>query len=466
MQKCYIHIDSKDSCKELFEDERFVPIPIDASISSDDKSSEFVLLFVDYSPNESNIPKIFWKLISEGITSIIVLLKPTHKIESCWELLSKGFSDILVWENIESLNNFIESKYERRRLVKRVLDSNVVRENLIGNSKSWNRFLSNVIEASLFSNSNILISGESGTGKELVSRLVHTIDKRKSKGNLVLVDCTTLAPELAGSELFGHEKGSYTSSINSRDGAFALADQGTLFLDEISDLPLGLQAEILRAIQEKTYKRVGSNDWKKTNFRLICATNKNLKELVAEGRFRQDLYYRISDIQLSVPSLRQHSEDIEELASYFLNQFFKEVENECIPQFDSAVSEFIKNRELPGNVRELRQLVRRLAMHYCGGNRITIGCIPEDERPTKSSESSILKLIENWEESIKRAIVSGESLMNIKNIAAYLAIKIAIEMDQGDKQKAAERLNVSLRAVQQYIKKNPGVPFFPKDHDN
>src|SRR5262249_53288499 len=160
--------------------------------------------------------------------------------------------------------------------VREVLDSPLVRQNLVGESTAWKRFLSDVIEATLFSQASILLIGESGTGKELISRLIHTLDRRPDKKKLIIVDCTTIAPELSGSELFGHERGSYTKAIQSREGAVALANGGTLFLDEVGELPLNLQAELLRVLQEGTYKKVGSNSWQRSNFRLICATNKDL----------------------------------------------------------------------------------------------------------------------------------------------------------------------------------------------
>jgi transcriptional regulator with GAF, ATPase, and Fis domain len=137
----------------------------------------------------------------------------------------------------------------------------------------------------------VLITGESGTGKELIARLIHALDSRVDKGDFVILDCTTVVPTLSGSEFFGHEKGAFTGAIAQRDGAFAMADGGTLFLDEIGELPLVLQAELLRVIEEGMYKRVGSNTWRKTSFRLLCATNRDLLQEESRGNFRKDLYY-------------------------------------------------------------------------------------------------------------------------------------------------------------------------------
>ena len=148
-----------------------------------------------------------------------------------------------------------------------------------------------MIETILFSQAPILLIGESGTGKELISRLIHALDKRADKKKLVVVDCTTIVPELSGCELFGHERGSYTNAIQSREGAFALANNGTLFLDEIGELPMNLQAELLRVLQEGMYKKVGSNSWQKTSFRLVCATHRNLKIAVEKRKIQAGSFF-------------------------------------------------------------------------------------------------------------------------------------------------------------------------------
>lgn len=455
MTNCfYIDISKSRWVNDYSDDKRLVQLNTDKSINLENKNFNVLAIFCDNVPAETEIPQVVWELIGRGIYCILILTESPRQIEKCWNLMGKGLADIIIWEGLNPLFRLLDSKSKRMIKVKEILDSEVVRDNLVGESRIWKSFLSNVIHASVFSVSNILIHGESGTGKELVSRLIHTIDEREKKGKLVLVDCTTVVPELAGSEFFGHEKGSYTSSIGTRDGAFALADNGTLFLDEISELPMTLQAELLRVIQEKTYKRVGSNDWKSTNFRLVCATNKNLRTLVSEGKFRQDLFYRISDVEITVPALRDHASDIEPLAKHFLKKFCEERNIKDVAEFDPAVRDFIISRQYQGNIRELRQFIRRIAMSHDGNSYITLGSIPSEDRPFESHSGSLVNMIDGWEESIKKAIVSGESLMDIKNIAAYLAIKIAIEMEKGDKQKAADRLNVTLRAVQQYTKKH------------
>jgi len=456
MDTCYyVNISRECWIKDYLEDKRLVALTLENLSSNKKKENLFVIVFSDILPNEHDLPEIIWKLIRQQIKLILVLIEFPRQIDACWSLIDKGFSDIIIWEGLEPLFKLLDKKEKRWNNIKNVIDSPLVKDNLVGESKRWKSFLSEVIEASIYSQSNILISGESGTGKELAARLIHTLDKRPNKGKIIMIDCTTIVPDLSGSEFFGHEKGSYTSSVSSREGAFALADKGTLFIDEIGELPIPLQAELLRVIQEKTFKRVGSNTWQSTDFRLVCATNRDLKQLISFGKFREDLYYRISDIELIVPALKDHLDDIEPLATHFLKKVCFEMSTEEKFEFNPEVINYLKNKEYKGNIRELRQLVRRIAMKHEGGRYITLGNIPTQDRPSNSQTNNLLKIIDNWEESIKKAIISGESLMEIKNIAAYLAIKIAIEMEKGDKQKAAERLNVTLRAVQQHIKKNP-----------
>lgn len=237
--------------------------------------------------------------------------------------------------------------------------------------------LPQIVEVATFNDSSILITGESGTGKELFAQLVHTLDKRANKGQLVVCDCTTIVPELSGSEFFGHKRGAFTGAIAARQGAFALADSGMLFLDEVGELTLNLQAELLRVIQERTYKRVGGNTWQKTDFRLVFATNRNLFEEQAKDRFRRDFYYRIATWTCQLPSLTERREDILLLAKHFISQLRPDVP----PELDDPVRQYLMVREYPGNVRDLKQLITRMIQHHVGPGAITVGDIPEMERP-------------------------------------------------------------------------------------
>src|SRR5215468_679021 len=211
-----------------------------------------------------------------------------------WRLLQAGASDVFAWDHSTDPAQEVAARFERWEQVDEIVRSPLVKKNLAGQTPAWIRALRQVVEVARFTDASVLIMGESGTGKELVARLIHTLDSRADKRELVVLDCTTVVPELSGSEFFGHERGAFTHAVTARDGAFALAENGTLFLDEVGELPLTLQAELLRMVQERTYKRVGGNSWKKVDFRLVCATNRNLQEEKERGVFRLDFYHRIA----------------------------------------------------------------------------------------------------------------------------------------------------------------------------
>ena len=236
---------------------------------------------------------------------------------AAWRLLDAGAADVFAWDAMPDPAATIAARFERYGSVDDLLQLPAVSGELTGGSPAWLSVLRQVVEVAAFSDASVLITGESGTGKELVARLIHALDRRPGKGPFIVLDCTTVSPELAGSEFFGHERGAFTTAVAAREGAFALADRGTLFLDEVGELPLALQAELLRVIQERVYKRVGSNTWKQVNFRLICATNRNLLEEEARGAFRRDFYYRIASWTCALPPLRARREDILPLTRHF-----------------------------------------------------------------------------------------------------------------------------------------------------
>jgi transcriptional regulator with GAF, ATPase, and Fis domain len=292
----------------------------------------------------------------------------------------------------------------------------------------------------------VLLTGESGTGKEILARLIHKVSCHDlapgQRRELITVDCSTLVPELSGSELFGHERGAFTGAHASREGAFALADGATLFLDEVGELPLGLQAQLLRAIQEKTYKRIGANVWQKTNFRLVCATNRDLGALVRAGQFRLDLFHRIAAWVFRTLTIAERREDILPLARHFLRAVLPETTD-----IDPPVRDYLLNRSYAGNIRELRQLVQRIANRHAGRGPITAGDIPEEDRPQEDS------LPHAWpddrlERTIADAIALGVSLRDIGVATTTAAIRIAVRSEHGNLQRAAKRLGVTDRALQ------------------
>jgi transcriptional regulator with GAF, ATPase, and Fis domain len=379
-----------------------------------------------------------------GLERVLAISLSRRAIEPevIWNLLAAGAADVFAWDRCRNPPQEILARFQRWQQVDEIVSSPLVKKNLAGRSAAWIRPLRQIVEVATFTDSSVLITGESGTGKELFAQLVHTLDTRVNKGNLVVCDCTTIVPELSGSEFFGHERGAFTGAVASRKGAFALADGGTLFLDEVGELPLNLQAELLRVIQERTYKRVGGNSWQKTEFRLVCATNRNLFEEQAKDRFRRDFYYRIASWTCHLPVLSERREDILELAKHFISQ----LRPEDPPELDDAVRQYLLEREYPGNVRDLKQLVTRMMQHHVGPGAITVGDIPELERPNCGSSDH--RYGAELETAVRSAVTFGASLKEIERAASNLAEKIVIEEEQGNLQRAALRLGISDRALQ------------------
>ena len=365
---------------------------------------------------------------------------------STWRLLDAGAADAISWRDGPSTAQHIQAKLERWSAVDELVADPVVGNNLIGNSAVWRAFVRSVAEAARFTGAPILLMGESGTGKELLARVIHHLDGRERRGELVTVDCTTLVPELSGSELFGHERGAFTGAIAPREGALSQADGGTLFLDEVGELGAGLQSQLLRAIQERMYKRVGGNAWQRTEFRLVCATNRDLEELVKIGEFRRDLYYRLAGWVFRTPPLCERREDILLLANHFLRQV---TSLESPPEMEETVRQFLMNREYPGNVRDLRQLVYRIGNRHVGSGPITAGDIPEQDRPTRAAVPSWPD--DDFETSIRQALAAGSGLRQISDAARLTAIRITVQQEKS-LQQAAKRLGVTDRILQKWRK--------------
>ncbi|HEY2422865.1 MAG TPA: sigma-54 dependent transcriptional regulator [Chthoniobacterales bacterium] len=235
---------------------------------------------------------------------------------------------------------------------------------IIGQSPVWRQVMKQ-IEMVAPTDATVLILGETGTGKELIARELHQRGRRKDKP-LVRVNCASIPKELYESEFFGHARGAFTSAIRDRVGRFEAAAGGTLFLDEIGEIPLELQGKLLRVLQEKCYERVGEDKTRRTDVRIVVATNRDLKKEVVAGRFREDLYYRLNVFPINVAPLRERKEDIPLLAAHFVELAVKELE--CVrPRLTRAGIEALQNHDWPGNVRELRNVIERAAIFAQGG---------------------------------------------------------------------------------------------------
>ena len=381
----------------------------------------------------------------QGQRRVLAVPMPGVAVDSAsaWRLLRAGASDVLLATSPAEMGKLIRARIERWLIVDELIRSEIIRAHLVGSSPAWVALLRQVVEVACFTSAAILLTGETGTGKEMIGRAIHDLDPSACEHELIVADCTTIVPELAGSEFFGHERGAFTGAVSSRDGAFALADGGTLFLDEIGDLPLPLQGQLLRVVQEGAFKRVGSDVWRRSRFRLVCATHCDLLEAVQDRSFRQDLYYRIAGWVLRVPPLRHRTEDIIPLAKHFFNEFSRGGES---IEFDRPVTEYLLSRAYEGNVRDLRQLVGRISSRHSGPGPVTIGELPENERPDELMDQGSWRGFE-FEATIGRAVAMGVGLREITQAAADTAARIALR-NTGNLRSAARTLHVSDRALQ------------------
>jgi len=236
---------------------------------------------------------------------------------------------------------------------------------IVGQSRALQEVLQ-LVEMVATTDSTVLLLGETGTGKELIARAVHDRSHRKNR-KLVKLNCAAIPSGLLESELFGHERGAFTGAITQKIGRLELADQGTLFLDEIGDIPLELQPKLLRAVQEREFERLGSTHTKKVDVRFVAATHRNLKEMIWQKQFRQDLYYRLNIFPISIPPLRERPEDIPLLVRYFVRQFARRM-NKNIERILPETMQALTRYPWPGNIRELQNVIERSVVVYEKGN--------------------------------------------------------------------------------------------------
>jgi transcriptional regulator with GAF, ATPase, and Fis domain len=362
--------------------------------------------------------------------------------EAVWSLLQCGAADVIHGMDAATAARLASSRARRIEKIEQLLLSPGIQSTFVGRSPSWRRTLRQLVEVAHFSSTGVLITGESGTGKELAARLIHTLDARATRGPFVLLDCGTISPELAGSELFGHVRGAYTGAIAEREGALALANGGTLFLDELGELPLPVQAQLLRAIEEGAFKPVGAVQWRRTNFRLVCATNRDLAADVQARRFRLDLYHRVMAWHVHLPPLRERPEDIVPLAQHFARSV---TGRRSAPEFDATVRQYLVTREYPGNLRDLRQLMARTMTRHEGDGPITPGDLASEDRPAGDAR---VWPDEHFERAVRRGLQRGQGMKAIGRDAEAVAMRLALEDAAGSSRRAAEALGVTERAVQ------------------
>ena len=359
----------------------------------------------------------------------IIVITGGGDIPVAVEAIRRGADNFLTKPvNLADLDIFLRKSLELQRLRRKDITNQRLKKKTMfyfGGSESMKKVKELALMASVH-NLPVLIQGETGTGKSLLARWIHE-QSLCSSAAFVELSCSSLKGDMLSSELFGHVRGAFTSAIQNKEGLIEVADGGSLFLDEIGDMDLATQAQFLKVIEEKQYRRLGEVKVRSSDFRLICATNKILREETRQNRFRQDLYYRINTFPVSIPPLRERPDDLMGLAHYILTNL-----GAYNVELSQEVINLLKSYPWPGNVRELRNLVER-ALFLAGGESIQI----EHFRGIESPDSSSLPLFDI--NDLDR--LQGEHIMTV------------IKRSGGNKRKAAEALGISKSALYRRLKK-------------
>lgn len=377
----------------------------------------------------------FSKLVKEKFPAIeIILLTAFGNIPDGVQAIKNGaFDYITKGDDNNKIIPLLYKASEKVKLNKRViqlekqLDQKLSFENIIGKSK----LIKQAVEAAkkvANTDATVLLTGETGTGKEVFAQAIHQASKR-SKNNFIAVNCSAFSKELLENELFGHKAGAFTGAIKDAKGIFEEANNGTVFLDEIGEMPLDLQAKLLRVLESGEFLKVGDNKPIKTDVRIIAATNRDLQKEIQSGNFREDLYYRINIFNITLPALRERTVDIEELANYFLTVFATKT-NKKIKRISADYLEALKLHSWKGNIRELRNVIER-SIILVDGEELTVDSLPNEFQQSTSNSQQSAKPLSAFE------LASAEKI-HIQKVMNYT---------NGNKTETAKLLNIALTTL-------------------
>ncbi|GIK60131.1 MAG: sigma-54-dependent Fis family transcriptional regulator [Ignavibacteriota bacterium] len=371
----------RESLQNWFEDDNYL---VDTAENGEIALKKYTvekydLLLVDMKmPGMSGLD-LLSKIKAIDKDALIILITAFASVPTAITALKNGAYDYVTKPiDPDELSHLVKRALEQKALkmeniqLKENIDEIIKPDNLIGESFQMKKILE-LVHTVAKTDTTVMIRGESGTGKELIAKAIH-INSNRKYFPIITVNCGALAESLLESELFGHEKGSFTGAQFRRKGKFEMADRGTIFLDEIGSISLKMQVELLRVIESKQFNRVGGNDLIKSDFRVITATNEALEELVKTGKFREDLYYRLNVFSVVIPPLRERRDDIPLLANFFIRKF-STVMNKPVKTVSKEAMEFLINHDWPGNVRELENAIER-AMVVGKSNSITVDDLP------------------------------------------------------------------------------------------
>lgn len=395
------------------------------------KKETIDLIFLDLNfPDGENGLELLRDILTLNPDVDVMILTANTDLSKAVECIRAGAIDFIAKPvEVDQVRARVSALAQKKELTIKnyLLESKLQQQNpgkFVGSAKAI-LDMKKSIEKIAKSSSSVLLLGESGTGKELVANMVHAQSERAHK-NFVAINCAAIPAELLESELFGHELGAFTSATQKKLGKFEMADGGTVFLDEISSMPMMLQGKLLRILQEKSFERVGGTSTIKVDFRLVAASNEDLKQLIAEKKFREDLYYRINVVPIQIPPLRERSEDIPVLAEYFLKKFTMGSGLEKSKKFHPETLELLQKYRWPGNVRELQNLVERLVILSPDPK------IYPDDLPMEYRDQEKLHRHKNLRQSLKKSLLECEKHIILE----------ALKLNDHNQTKAAEMLEV------------------------
>ncbi len=416
------------------------------------RQEEFALLLADLKMPKYDGLQILKKIKKEGLNTEVIIITGKGTITTAVNAMKAGAYDYLTKPvEPERLKSIIPKVLEHYRLrlshqhLEQQLKQLTHYEDLIGQSPKMLEVY-RIIEAVADSTANVLITGESGTGKELVARAIHKKSSRTSEP-FVALNCSAFPENILENELFGHEKGAFTGALTEKPGCFELAHRGTLFLDEVGDMALETQAKILRAIEERSFRRLGGKKEIAVDVRIIAATNRSLEKMMTEKKFREDLYYRLCVVEIDLPPLRDRLEDIPILMEEFLN-FFNQKNNKKVIGLEPKCYNLLLHYSWPGNVRELKNTIER-AVILTTSNKIDLDVIPDRIKAAKS------------------VVVAGQTLAGRNGEADGIFIPVGTTMEEAEKQillktleranqnktRAAKMLDISLKTMHNKLSK-------------
>lgn len=392
-------------------------------------SKEFSLILSDLRlPDQDGMQLLTW-MRELDINTPFIMMTSYGEIQNAVTAMKLGATDYVKKpvqpdELLKKINEALESqtrvKPSQQKEKKKENAAETYANNFLEGESEAARQLFSYVNLVAPTQMSVLINGASGTGKEYVAHRIHQLSKRNEKP-FIAIDCGSIPKDLAASEFFGHVKGSFTGALTDKTGAFEEANGGTLFLDEIGNLSYEVQVQLLRALQERRVRKIGSTKEIQVDVRLICATNENLKEAISKGTFREDLYHRINEFTLRMPSLKERQEDILLFANFFLDQANKELDKDLIG-FDAAASSMLQKYEWPGNLRQLKNIVKRATL-LAKGDFISPNELGEEISEKKEADSTplIFGSSLNKEETEKQLIINAlKQTGNNKSKAATL----------------------------------------------